>query len=85
MNEAVTDIFDRCLAQFATGTTMEECLVAHPEERAALEPLLRVATRLQVLPSRRTHSGTPTVPWRSLTSASPKTSSPRSPRPRPGW
>jgi Domain of unknown function (DUF5666) len=50
MNEAVTDIFDRCLAQLATGATVEECLVAHPKERAALEPLPRVATHLQVLP-----------------------------------
>jgi hypothetical protein len=29
MDEAIADIFERCLAQIAAGATVEECLAAH--------------------------------------------------------
>ena len=50
MDDMVSDIFDTCLAQIAVGATVEDCLVAYPAQRGALEPLLRMATRLQRLP-----------------------------------
>ncbi|HMQ31606.1 MAG TPA: hypothetical protein PKD53_12830 [Chloroflexaceae bacterium] len=50
MDERLGDILATCLQRIEAGATVDECLAAYPAERAAVEPLLRVATRLQALP-----------------------------------
>jgi hypothetical protein len=44
----IEDLLQECLAAYETGLSPEECLSAWPEERAALEPLLRSALSLRV-------------------------------------
>jgi hypothetical protein len=50
MDEQLSDILATCLRRIEAGGTLDECLAAYPAERAELEPLLRVAARLQALP-----------------------------------
>jgi hypothetical protein len=50
MDDALTDIYAQCLERLEAGATVEECLAAYPQERAALEGLLRLAARLRALP-----------------------------------
>ena len=50
MDERFSDIFAECLARLDAGATVDECLVAFPQERAALEGSLRLAARLRALP-----------------------------------
>lgn len=50
MDERLADILAACLQRIDGGATVDECLAAYPAERGELEPLLRVATRLQALP-----------------------------------
>jgi len=50
MDDALSDIFALCMARLDTGATVEECLAAYPQDRAALEGPLRLAARLRALP-----------------------------------
>jgi Domain of unknown function (DUF5666) len=50
MDDALGDMFAECLARLDAGATVDECLAAYPQERAALEGPLRLATRLRALP-----------------------------------
>lgn len=49
-DEKLADIFATCLQRLETGTTLDECLAAYPNERNELEGLLRVVTGLRALP-----------------------------------
>lgn len=50
MDDLLAAICATCLERMEAGATLDECLAAYPAERAQLEPLLRVAARLQALP-----------------------------------
>src|SRR5687767_2553103 len=50
MDDTLSDIFAECLARLDSGATVDECLVAYPQQRAALEAPLRLAARLRTLP-----------------------------------
>jgi len=50
MDDGVAEILDTCLARLAEGASIEDCLAAFPEQRAELEPPLRVASGLMRLP-----------------------------------
>lgn len=50
MDDTLADIVTTCLQRIEAGSTLDACLAAYPAERAQLEPMLRVATRLRALP-----------------------------------
>jgi hypothetical protein len=50
MDERLSDIYAECLARLDAGATVEECLAAYPQHRAALEGSVRLAARLRALP-----------------------------------
>src|SRR5262245_32791096 len=50
MDDGMADILANCLVQLATGASVDECLAAHPAQRAALEAPLRAAAGLLRLP-----------------------------------
>lgn len=50
MDERLSDILATCLQRIEAGASVDDCLAAYPAERTALEPLLRVASRLRALP-----------------------------------
>lgn len=50
MDDGLADILDICLKQLVAGTSIEDCLVAFPAQRAQLEPPLRAAAELTQLP-----------------------------------
>src|SRR5215211_4244280 len=50
MDDVLSDIFAQCLARLDTGATVDECLAAYSQHRAALEPSLTLAARLRSLP-----------------------------------
>lgn len=57
--QPIGEIVDRCVEEIRGGrSTVEECLLRYPELRRDLEPLLRAAEALSVLP-RSTHATTP--------------------------
>jgi len=50
MDDVLSDIYAQCLARLDAGATVEDCLAAYPQQRAALEGPLRLAARLRALP-----------------------------------
>lgn len=49
----ISAILDECLQRLATGETVERCLARYPDRARELEPMLRAAQRLQILPELR--------------------------------
>jgi len=50
MDDILSDMYAQCLARLDAGATVEDCLAAYPQQRAALEGPLRLAARLRALP-----------------------------------
>jgi hypothetical protein len=50
MDEVLADILNTCLLQISAGVSVDDCLAAYPQQRAALEAPLRAAQRLRGLP-----------------------------------
>ena len=49
MSEAITEILAKCLERMEAGATLESCLADFPNQRAELEPLLRMTLQMQRL------------------------------------
>ncbi|HWQ11723.1 MAG TPA: hypothetical protein VNL77_02925, partial [Roseiflexaceae bacterium] len=47
MEEEYAGLLDECLVRLEAGASVEECLAAFPQQRAALEGPLRTAARLR--------------------------------------
>src|SRR5580765_3842726 len=50
MDEMLADILQTCLMRIDAGASVDECLAAYPQQRAALEAPLNAAAQIRVLP-----------------------------------